>query len=118
MRQAPSIDAYGGGGFRIDGVRREGSLLIIDDKPQDWSATAVDALTPADFQAVFDAPPGSVEFVLLGAGAVQALPPRPVREAIAAAGMGFEFMATEAAARTYNLLASEGRRLACALIAV
>ena len=35
MRQAPSIDAYGGGGFRIDGVRHEGSVLIIDDSPED-----------------------------------------------------------------------------------
>ena len=118
MRQAPSIDAYGGGGFRIDGVRHEGSVLIIDDAPHPWRATAVEALTAADFEAVFNAPVGSVEFVLLGTGAVQALPPRAVREAVAAAGMGLEFMASEAAARTYNLLASEGRRLACALIAV
>ncbi len=118
MRQAPSIDAFGGGGFRIDGVRHEGSVLVIDDAPQPWSATAVEALTAADFQTVFNAPPGTVEFVLLGTGAVQALPPRAVREAVAAAGMGLEFMATDAAARTYNLLASEGRRLACALIAV
>lgn len=118
MRQAPSIDAYGGGGFRVDGERREGSLLVLNDTPQPWAATAVETLTAADFEAVFNAPPGTVEFVLLGTGAAQALPPRGVREAIAAAGMGFEFMATDAAARTYNLLASEGRRLACALIAV
>jgi uncharacterized protein len=118
VRQAPSIDAYGGGGFRIDGVRHEGSILVIDDAPLPWDATAVETLTAADFEAVFNATPGTVEFVLLGTGVVQALPPRAVREAIAAAGMGLEFMATEAAARTYNLLASEGRRLACALIAV
>ena len=118
MRQAPSIDAFGGGGFRVDGVRHEGSLLVIDDKPQPWRAASLGDLTAADFEAVFNAPPGAVEFVLLGTGAVQALPPRSVREAIAAAGLGFEFMATDAAARTYNLLASEGRRLACALIAV
>ena len=35
-----------------------------------------------------------------------------------AAGVGLEFMSTEAAARTYNVLASEGRRMAAALIAV
>ena len=100
MRQAPSIDAYGGGGFRINGVRHEGSVLIIDDTPQPWAGTAVETLTASDFEAVFNAPVGAVEFVLLGTGAVQALPPRAVREAVAAAGMGLEFMASEAAART------------------
>ena len=82
LRQPPSIDAWGGGGFRVSGQ---------------WRA---------------------VEFVLLGVGLVNALPPRPVRDALKAAGVGLEFMSTEAAARTYNVLASEGRRLAAALIAV
>ncbi|MGE5500672.1 MAG: Mth938-like domain-containing protein [Ignavibacteriales bacterium] len=118
MRQAPSIDAYGGGGFRVSGVWREGSLLILDDQPRRWPVTRMDELTPDAFEEVIAAGPGVVEFVLLGTGARQALPPRAVREALSAAGMGLEFMSTEAAARTYNVLASEGRRLAAALIAV
>ena len=118
MRQPPSIDAMGGAGFRVSGVRHQGSLLIIDDIVQPWLPRSLEALTAADFAPVFEASAGAVEFVLLGTGAVQSLPPRAVRDAIVAAGLGFEFMATDAAARTYNLLASEGRRLACALIAV
>ena len=117
-RQPPSIDAYGGGGFRVSGVWRPGSLLIVDDKPADWSATSLAALTDEDFAGVFDAPAGSVEFVLLGTGRDQALPPKAVRDAIRSRGLGLEFMASEAAARTYNVLAAEGRRLAAALIAV
>jgi uncharacterized protein len=46
------------------------------------------------------------------------LPPRAIREALLAAGMGLEFMDTPAAAKLYNLLTSEGRRLAAALIAL
>ncbi len=118
MREPPSIDALGGGGFRVSGVRHEGSLLIIDDIPLAWAPRSLEALTVAHFAPVFEAPAGIAEFVLLGTGAAQSLPPRAVREAVAAAGLGFEFMATDAAARTYNLLASEGRRLACCLIAV
>jgi uncharacterized protein len=117
MRQPPSIDAWGGGGFRVSGVWRPGSLLILDDQPRDWVATALADLTPEAFAEVFAAG-GAVEFVLLGTGLVNALPPRPVRDALKAAGVGLEFMSTEAAARTYNVLASEGRRLAAALIAV
>jgi uncharacterized protein len=82
-----------------------------------WSATSLAELTPEDFAEVFAAG-GAVEFVLLGVGLVNALPPRAVRDALKAAGVGLEFMSTEAAARTYNVLASEGRRLAAALIAV
>ena len=117
MRQPPSIDAWGGGGFRVSGVWRPGSLLIIDDQPRDWDVAALADLTPESFAEVLAAG-GAVEFVLLGVGLVNALPPRPVRDALKTAGLGLEFMSTEAAARTYNVLASEGRRLAAALIAV
>lgn len=117
MRQPPSVDAWGGGGFRVSGVWRPGSLLIIDDVARDWSATGLAALTPGDFAEVIVAGP-AVEFVLLGTGLIQALPPPAVREALKAAGIGLEFMSTEGAARTYNIVASEGRRVAAALIAV
>jgi len=117
MRQPPSIDAWGGGGFRVSGDWRPGSLLILDDQPQDWAAKSLADLTPEAFAQVFAAG-GAVEFVLLGTGLNNGLPPRAVRDALKAAGLGLEFMSTEAAARTYNVLASEGRRLAAALIAV
>ena len=117
-RQAPSIDAYGGGGFRVSGERREGSLLIVADEPQTWSATSIETLTPADLQPILDADRAAVEFVLLGTGAAQALPPKDVREVLKAARIGLEFMDTANAARLYNVLASEGRRLAAALIAI
>jgi uncharacterized protein len=117
LRQPPSLDAWGGGGFRVSGQWRPGSLLIIDDQPRDWAATSLADLTPEDFAEVLAAG-GAVEFVLLGGGLVNALPPRPVRDALKAAGVGLEFMSTEGACRTYNVLASEGRRLAAALIAV
>ncbi len=58
------------------------------------------------------------EFVLLGAGLTQGLPSRSVRDALREAGFGLEFMATQAAARVYSALISEGRRVAVALIAV
>jgi uncharacterized protein len=117
MRQPPSIDAWGGGGFRVAGDWRPGSLLVLDDQPRDWPVKALADLKPEDFAEVLAAG-AAVEFILLGTGLVNALPPRPVRDALKAAGVGLEFMSTEAAARTYNVLASEGRRMAAALIAV
>ncbi len=117
-RDAPSIDAFGEGGFRLDGARHEGSLLIVGDVAQPWPVAALAELTVGSLQPVFDAGRAEVEFLLLGVGARNALPPRAIREALLTAGMGLEFMDTPAAARLYNVLTAEGRRLAAALIAV
>ncbi len=118
MRRPPSIDAFGGGGFRVSGLWRPGSLLILDDDPRDWRPGALADLHVEDFAAVLTGGAELSEFVLLGTGPEQAQPPRRVREIIRAAGLGLEFMSSAAAARTYNVLASEGRRFAAALIAV
>ena len=117
-RNAPVIDAFGDGGFRVDGEWRTGSLLVVDDQAQAWPVTAPGELTAAALQPVLDAGREASEFLLLGMGAKNALPPRAVRETLARAGIGLEFMDTPAAARLYNVLTAEGRRVAAALIAV
>lgn len=117
-RDAPSIDAYGDGGFRLSGARHEGSVLILKDEAQAWPVASMAELTLTSLQPVLDAGLGEVELLLLGAGVHNALPPREVREGLRAAGIGFEFMDTPAAAKLYNLLTFEGRKLAAALIAV
>jgi uncharacterized protein len=118
LRRPPSIDAYGGGGFRVSGVRREGSLLILDDEPRDWPVSRLAELGSAQIAEVLAAGPRVVEFLLLGVGARNAPPPPELRRALQAAGMGLEVMDTPAAARVYNVLAAEGRRLAAGLIAI
>jgi uncharacterized protein len=117
-RDAPSIDAYGSGGFRLSGQRWEGSLLILKDAAQPWAVRSLGELTLESLAPVFEAGRGEVEFLLLGVGAANAMPPKAIRDALLAAGVGLEFMDTPAAARLYNVLTSEGRRLAAALIAV
>jgi uncharacterized protein len=117
-RDAPSLDAYGDGGFRLSGVRHEGSLLILADEPRSWPVRSLSDLTVASLQPVLDAGLQEVEFLLMGVGARNAMPPREVRDALQRAGVGLEFMDTPAAARLYNVLVSEGRRIAAALIAI
>ena len=117
-RNAPSIDAYGDGGFRLAGVRHEGSVLILRDEAASWPVTEMSGLTLEALQPVFNVGAAEVEFVLLGTGTRNALPSREIRESLRQAGIGLEFMDTPTAARIYNLLTSEGRRLAAALIAV
>lgn len=72
-RDAPSVDAYGEGGFRLSGIRHEGSVLILRDEAQPWPVRALAELTPDSFAQVLAAGPREVEFVLLGVGPVNAL---------------------------------------------
>jgi uncharacterized protein len=118
LRQPPAIDGFGGGGFRVAGLWRPGSLLIVADEPTDWRPASIAELTLEDLAPVFGASAGTVEFVLLGTGQRQALPPSSVRESLRRSGLGLEFLATAAAARLHNVLASEGRLFATALIAI
>jgi len=118
LRQPPSLDAYGGGGFRVSGRRWEGSLLILRDEVLSWPPRSLADLTQEHLGSVIELGPREVEFVLLGVGVKPAPPPPAVRQALQAAGIGLEVMDTPTAARTYNVLAAEGRRLACALIAI
>jgi uncharacterized protein len=117
-RDAPRIDAYGGGGFRLSGERHEGSVLILGDEARAWSVRTPGYLNLAALGPVLAAGAAEVEMLLLGMGPRNALPTREVREGLQAAGIGLEFMDTPAAARLYNLLTSEGRRVAAALMAV
>ena len=50
-----------------------------------------------------------------GAGARQVFPPRELMFAFARRGVGLEVMDTAAAARTFNVLAGEGRKIAAVL---
>lgn len=118
MRQAPAIEAFGGGGFRVAGERHQGSILILDDQVRPWPVASLAELEPAHFDAVVEADRGMVEFVLLGLGPAMIPPPKPVREHLRIAGLGLEVMDTVAACKLYNVLAQEGRRVAAALIAV
>ncbi|MDB5416594.1 MAG: hypothetical protein JWP50_13 [Phenylobacterium sp.] len=117
-RSAPSIDSYGGGGFRLSGDWHQGSLLIVADEPRAWPVKSLAEVNRETLAPVFEAGRAEVEFLLLGVGAVNALPPKEVRQGLLAAGIGLEFMDTAAAARLYNVLTSEGRRVAAALIAI
>ncbi|HEX3701554.1 MAG TPA: Mth938-like domain-containing protein [Phenylobacterium sp.] len=117
-RSAPTIDSYGAGGFRLSGAWHAGSLLIVRDEAVAWPVSALAEVSRETLAPVFEAGRAEVEFLLLGTGAANGLPSRELRQALLAAGMGLEFMDTAAAARLYNVLTSEGRRLAAALIAV
>ena len=81
----------------------------------EWPEKSVAELLHEDFADVFDTTP---EIVLLGTGPTNVFPPRELTFAFARQGIGFEVMDTPAAARTFNVLANEGRRVAAVLYIV
>jgi len=117
FRSRLPIDAYGDMGFRIGGLRLEGSLLLLSESMEPWDVASMEELTVDSLNPVL-ADRGDLEFILLGCGPKMVRPQTNVMEHFHSAGLGIEFMDTGAACRLYNLLVSEGRSIAAALIAV
>jgi uncharacterized protein len=88
-------------------------LLTPDRLVEDWAVDDVRNLQPADLEPVLALEP---EVILLGTGERQAFPGAAVTAAVLGRGIGLEAMGNAAAARTFNVLASEGRRVVAAFI--
>jgi uncharacterized protein len=58
------------------------------------------------------------EIIVLGTGAKQHFPDYDLLQPLINKQIGLEVMATDAACRTYNILMSEGRRVAAALLMI
>lgn len=113
----PPIDAYGNGGFRFADMSHRGSLHFLPSGVTEWQARFADGLEVADFAVVFNES-SALELLLLGCGAEIVLPSKALRQAFTDHGIGLDPMSTGAAARTYNILLAEGRRVGASLIAV
>lgn len=107
---AVPIDGYGPGFFRIGGKKVEGSVAVFPTGVKPWGGF--------DDTDVILAQAADLDVLFVGTGAEIAHPPKAFREALEAAGIGMEAMASPAACRTYNVLLSEGRRVGVALIPV
>lgn len=112
-----AIEAYGPGSFTIAGLRHRGSILVLADRALPWAPASTAEITAESLALIRDATP-PVELLLVGTGPRLELIAPQLRLAIRAWGVTLEPMATPAACRTYNLLLSEGRRVAAALIAL
>jgi uncharacterized protein len=113
------IESYGDGRFRVAGSVHEGSVLVFPQATLAWPVTAMAELSLESLAPVAArAQAGEIDLLLVGCGARLAMIPKDLRASLRAAGVVLEPMDTGAAARTYNVLMAEGRRVAAALIAV
>lgn len=104
--EGPRLTGFRGKALVVDGVAREGAVILTPEAVIDWDG--------ADFAPAADLDPPP-EFILLGTGAGLDRPdPRLVAD-YEGRGIGIEVMDTRAAARAWTLLRTEGRWISAAL---
>jgi uncharacterized protein len=112
------IHGYGNGGFLVSEHTWRGAIIVLPKHTVTWSAES-----PADFDLTYFAPVREsldppIELLLIGTGRRTEFIKPSLRAELKAMGLAVETMDTGAACRTYNILVSEERRVAAALLPV
>lgn len=112
------IERYGAGKFQISGLSYQTSVLVFPERTIEWPITEFSGIDDAALAPVLAESQASqgIELLLLGCGPRMQLVSQALRAPLRAAGIVIEPMDSGAAARTFNLLLSEDRRVAAALI--
>lgn len=93
----------------VNTQRLQHSFIIAPEQLiEHWPVTAAHQLQPEDFAPLWALNP---ELLLLGTGETQQFPSPAVLAVCLQQGIGIEVMNNAAAARTYSVLAGEGRRV-------
>ncbi len=107
-----TVTAYGPGFVEINRVRHTTNLIVTPDQVEPWPVASFETLDTASFERLRDL---RSEVVLLGTGKRQRFPHPRLTRPLMDARVGLEVMDTQAACRTYNILAAESRKVAAAL---
>ena len=103
-------------GIRVNDDYYSEPLIISGQRiVPDWGVGSVDDIDEANLQAIFDLQP---EIILIGTGAIQVFLPPAIQVHFFRRKIGFEVMTTDAACRTFNVLASEGREVVAGLMPI
>jgi len=109
-----AIRAYDKGRLIINEQAYHKNLIIMPEQLiPDWRPQSIGDLLAADFDEMLALKPS---MIILGTGEKQIFPPAALYAEATNAGIGVEIMNTPAACRTYNILMSEGRSIAAALM--
>ena len=109
------IQKYGAGRFTVSGQSFVGGVLVLPHQTLSWPATDVTALSEQAVEQLV-AHAGSIDVCLMGCGPKTLLLPAALRARFKAANLRVDAMDTGSACRTFNVLVSEGRAVAAALI--
>jgi uncharacterized protein len=113
ISSATTIRRVSGDAIVIGETRYTGTIALTPDGLlEDFAPPSLEELALSHFEMLLEDEP---ELVILGTGTRTVFPPRELTFAFARRRIGLEVMDTAAAARTFNVLAGEGRRLAAVL---
>ncbi len=109
-----SIRGYGPGWVQV-GTDKLTRSVIIGSRGEriDWNCERFEDLTPAHFEQLAQL---KTELVVFGSGSRLRFVAPALSRALIEQQIGMETMDTQAACRTYNILAGEGRCVAVALL--
>ena len=96
-----------------DRVLTRSFLLAPNLLVEDWPVTSARQLTVADLAPVLEQNPA---VFILGTGEQQVFPSAEIMAACLTRGIGIEVMNNASAARTFNVLAGENRRVVAAFM--
>ena len=117
LAKAPGQNLFTGYGedyVTINQNRHDKSLIVLADRLiENWDVATFDDLTNAHFEFILSLEP---EIVLLGTGKNLRFPKPSLTQALTRAQIGIEIMDIHATCRTYNILMTEGRKVAAALV--
>ncbi len=103
-------DAY----IKVNEERYESGLSLHQGEiTAPWGPDRLRELKSVDLDPFVQQPP---EVLILGTGRVTAFPSADVLDYMTTHHIGFECMDSRAAARTYNILIGEGRRVSVAML--
>jgi uncharacterized protein len=107
------VRAYSDGVLHVGDRAFDRPVVISVDRIIDtWSPPSPEAMTIVDLALAIELSP---EVIILGTGTQQRFPPATLFSEVLGRGIGLEVMDTRAACRTFNILASEYRRVVAAL---
>ncbi|MGB3392183.1 MAG: Mth938-like domain-containing protein [Stenotrophomonas sp.] len=109
-----SLRAANGHQARVNDLLLTHSFLLAPDQlVENWPVTSAGQLTMEDLAPVLARNPA---VFILGTGEQQVFPPAEIMAACLTRGIGIEVMNNASAARTFNVLASENRRVLAAFM--
>jgi uncharacterized protein len=111
------IESYGGGGFKISGTKYDFNVIVLPDSLYKFEVADIENAQNHTLSPIIENAE-EIEVLLVGCGDSVKFFPEEIEKMLKEKRINVEYMNTGAAARTYNVLLTEERKVAVVLIAV
>ena len=102
------IKNYENGCFYIADKVYKHNICILKNQISQWKTANISQLIIKDIEAIIQHRP---EIIILGTGITSTIPAKEIIETCHSENIGIEFMKTESACKTFNLLIAEEREI-------